>query len=385
MIHGLKARKACNRSWGNVTPQSTIQSRSSWCKMQNLFDLGHFEDQTFAKQKTDTIKSNAQGDITIPSNRQDPIARIRVEHVIHEMNMQAAYDILELFFVNLFMLEVPILETQRDCPQELQEAIAVYYISLPRMFRFTLSVKAPSVDAKLRLLKEIAKEYNLDWDASSTEAEFRKKHEDLLDGSIKICNGATDSRSPIERGSQNMSVPSNGHPIIPVNLIEVGMLNPLKRRSKLVLGRSPVKLNYLLVITMSGQELMLKGAVQILVMQWKELELPLLQPIVPHFFAQTVLMSRTMCTKSNYRGSGDFNCYELLPNGKCPPHSPVPHISSDSKWDAALFRRHPWKIQIFKAYISRYGTPRLGRVRVVVTGGRALKSPRELWILEKLL
>lgn len=38
---------------------------------------------------------------------------------------------------------------------------------------------APS-DLRLKVLKDIAREHNVDWDSSSTEAEFRKKHEDLL-------------------------------------------------------------------------------------------------------------------------------------------------------------------------------------------------------------
>ena len=43
-----------------------------------------------------------------------------------------------------------------------------------------LSVRAPPADLKLKVLKAIAQEYNLEWDSSNTEAEFSKKHEDLL-------------------------------------------------------------------------------------------------------------------------------------------------------------------------------------------------------------
>lgn len=43
-----------------------------------------------------------------------------------------------------------------------------------------LSVSTPTGEAKLKQLKEIAQEYNLEWDSSNTEAEFSKKHEDLL-------------------------------------------------------------------------------------------------------------------------------------------------------------------------------------------------------------
>lgn len=43
-----------------------------------------------------------------------------------------------------------------------------------------LSVRAPSVEAKLKLLKEIAEEHELDWDPADSESEFLKPHEDLL-------------------------------------------------------------------------------------------------------------------------------------------------------------------------------------------------------------
>lgn len=41
-------------------------------------------------------------------------------------------------------------------------------------------MRAPPADLKLKVLKAIAQEYNLEWDSSNTEAEFSKKHEDLL-------------------------------------------------------------------------------------------------------------------------------------------------------------------------------------------------------------
>ncbi|XWS21851.1 hypothetical protein CRYUN_Cryun30bG0091200 [Craigia yunnanensis] len=43
-----------------------------------------------------------------------------------------------------------------------------------------LSVCAPSPKTKLKLLKEITEEYELEWDPASTEIEFFKPHEDLL-------------------------------------------------------------------------------------------------------------------------------------------------------------------------------------------------------------
>lgn len=43
-----------------------------------------------------------------------------------------------------------------------------------------LSVRAPSPETKLKLLKEIAQEHQLDWDPTPTETDLFKSHEDLL-------------------------------------------------------------------------------------------------------------------------------------------------------------------------------------------------------------
>lgn len=163
---------------------------------------------------------------------QEAIARIRVEHVIREQNIWAAYEILELF-CEFVLARVPILETQRECPTELREAVASIIFAAPRcsdvpdllqiknLFAAKygkefilaaselrpdtsvnraiiekLSVSTPTGEAKLKQLKEIAQEYNLEWDSSNTEAEFSKKHEDLLDGSKQVCSGGAISQAP---------------------------------------------------------------------------------------------------------------------------------------------------------------------------------------------
>jgi hypothetical protein len=43
-----------------------------------------------------------------------------------------------------------------------------------------LSIRPPSPEKKLKLLKEIAEEHELDWDPAASEAEIFKPHEDLL-------------------------------------------------------------------------------------------------------------------------------------------------------------------------------------------------------------
>ncbi|KAF5468572.1 hypothetical protein F2P56_012715 [Juglans regia] len=173
---------------------------------------------------------------------QEAIARIRVEHVIREQNIWAAYEILELF-CEFVLARVPIIENQRECPSELREAIASIIFAAPRcsdvpdFFQiknlFTakygkefvmavselrpdssvnrtviekLSISAPASEVKLKVLKDIAQEYKVQWDSTSTEAEFGKKHEDLLQGGSKqICDGAAVSQAPKKQGSLESS------------------------------------------------------------------------------------------------------------------------------------------------------------------------------------
>ncbi|KAK3122845.1 hypothetical protein QOZ80_8AG0619180 [Eleusine coracana subsp. coracana] len=149
---------------------------------------------------------------------QEATARIRVEHIVREENMMAAQEILELF-CELVAVRLPIIETQKECPIDLKEAISSICFAAPRcadlpelmqvqmMFankygkEFVaaaaelmpdcgvnrqiielLSIRPPPVEAKMKLLKEIAEEHEVDWDPSETETEFLKPHEDLLNG-----------------------------------------------------------------------------------------------------------------------------------------------------------------------------------------------------------
>ncbi|GLJ23867.1 hypothetical protein SUGI_0453520 [Cryptomeria japonica] len=153
---------------------------------------------------------------------QDPSARIRVEHVIREQNIMAAYDIIELF-CELIVARLSIIESQSKCPLDLREALSSLIFAAPRcadipelleirdLFGMKygkefvaaaaelrpdcavnrtiiekLSVKAPSGQVKLKLMKEIAKEYHVDWDPAESEEEFLKRPEDLLDGPSKF-------------------------------------------------------------------------------------------------------------------------------------------------------------------------------------------------------
>nr|ABY60784.1 hypothetical protein [Carica papaya] len=181
---------------------------------------------------------------------QEATARIRVEHIIREESMMAAQEILELF-CELTAVRLPIIETQRECPLDLKEAISSICFAAPRcadlpellqvqMLFATkygkefvsaaaelmpdcgvnrqlielLSIRAPSSELKLKLLKEIAEEHELDWDPAATETEFSKAHEDLLNGPTQFVSG---SKLPLptekhKTMSSSAEPASNEHP-----------------------------------------------------------------------------------------------------------------------------------------------------------------------------
>ncbi|KAG9450368.1 hypothetical protein H6P81_010333 [Aristolochia fimbriata] len=53
-----------------------------------------------------------------------------------------------------------------------------------------LPVRAPSPEIKLKLLKDIAEEHELDWDPAATEGEYFKQHEYLLNGPTQFISGS---------------------------------------------------------------------------------------------------------------------------------------------------------------------------------------------------
>ncbi|KMT00065.1 hypothetical protein BVRB_1g018920 [Beta vulgaris subsp. vulgaris] len=157
---------------------------------------------------------------------QEATARIRVEHIVREENMMAAQEIIELF-CELITVRLPIIESQRECPLDLKEAISSICFAAPRcadlpellqvQLSFVskygkefvaaatelmpdcgvnrqlvelLSVRAPSPEKKLKLLKEIAEEHELEWDPSPSESELFKSHDDLLNGPKQYVSGS---------------------------------------------------------------------------------------------------------------------------------------------------------------------------------------------------
>lgn len=151
-------------------------------------------------------------------DRQEDTARIRVEHVIREQNIMAANEIIELF-CELIVTRLPIIAKQKECPADLKEGICSLIFASPRCSELPelsrmrdlfekkygkdfvsaavdlrpnagvnnlliekLSVKKPSGQTKLKVLKEIAKEHQIDWDTTETEQELLKPSEELIQG-----------------------------------------------------------------------------------------------------------------------------------------------------------------------------------------------------------
>ncbi|XP_062198550.1 uncharacterized protein LOC133901265 [Phragmites australis] len=151
-------------------------------------------------------------------DRQDDTARIRVEHVIREQNFMAANEIIELF-CELIVTRLPIIAKQKECPADLKEGICSLIFAAPRCSELPeltrmrdifekkygkdfvsaavdlrpdaavnnlliekLSVQKPSGQTKLKVLKDIAKEHQIDWDTTESEQELLKPPEELIQG-----------------------------------------------------------------------------------------------------------------------------------------------------------------------------------------------------------
>ncbi|KAL3829962.1 hypothetical protein ACJIZ3_018764 [Penstemon smallii] len=162
---------------------------------------------------------------------QDRTARIRVEHVIREEKMMAAYDLIEIY-CELIIARLSIIETQKNCPIDLKEAIASVVFASPRcgdvpelldvrknftakygkdfttaaielrpacgvsrMLVEKLSAVAPDGQAKTKILSAIAEEHNVKWEPNSFEEKDSVPPNDLLSGPSTFGN---DSKVSVE-------------------------------------------------------------------------------------------------------------------------------------------------------------------------------------------
>ncbi|KAJ1693025.1 hypothetical protein LUZ63_009723 [Rhynchospora breviuscula] len=174
---------------------------------------------------------------------QEDIARIRVEHVIREQNIMAANEIVELF-CELIVVRLPIIAKERQCPVDLKEGISSLIYAAPRCSELPellrirdifekkygkdfvtaaaelrtdsgvnrhliekLSVKKPTGEIKLKVMKAIAKEYQVDWDMTETEQELLKPPEERLDGPCTFVSASTfpvTANPPLKSDTQHL-------------------------------------------------------------------------------------------------------------------------------------------------------------------------------------
>ncbi|XP_031252404.1 uncharacterized protein LOC116110317 isoform X1 [Pistacia vera] len=197
---------------------------------------------------------------------QDQTARIRVEHVVREEKTMAAYDLLEIY-CELIVARLPIIESQKNCPIDLKEAISSVMFASPRCAdlpelmdvrkHFTakygkefvatsvelrpdcgvsrllvekLSAKSPDGPTKIKILSAIAEEHNIKWNPESFGEKDSKPAEDLLNGPNtfdKVSKMPMDPyvqapHSHDEKGPSNVHVPpkSNENHDVPGNFQE---------------------------------------------------------------------------------------------------------------------------------------------------------------------
>ncbi|KAK8535417.1 hypothetical protein V6N13_081551 [Hibiscus sabdariffa] len=185
---------------------------------------------------------------------QDQTARIRVEHVVREEKTVEAYSLLEIY-CELIVARMPIVESQKDCPIDLKEAIAsVIYASkrcvdipelkdaskhftakygkeftsaaldlrpdcgVGRMLAMKLAPDAPDGPTKLRILTAIAEEHNIEWDPASFGTKESKVYDDMLKGPNTFAEAAKVSAypsniqappGPYEQRSPSVQVPKH--------------------------------------------------------------------------------------------------------------------------------------------------------------------------------
>lgn len=179
------------------------------------------------KNKSDLQMKQMRRDLAqLLQSGQEASARIRVEQIIREQNMMTACEFIELF-CELIVARLPIIESQKNCPIDLREAISSLIFAAPRCADIPelieirnlfgskygkefvaaaaelrpdcgvnrtviekLSVRTPSGEVKLKLMKEIAQEHQIDWNPADSGKNLLKPPEDMLDGPSKFV-GAT--------------------------------------------------------------------------------------------------------------------------------------------------------------------------------------------------
>ncbi|KAI3462317.1 hypothetical protein Pfo_018980 [Paulownia fortunei] len=190
------------------------------------------------RNKREVVIKQMRRDIAmLLESGQDVTARIRVEHVIREQNIMAANELIELF-CELVVARLSIIAKQRECPADLKEGISSLIFAAPRcsdipellsirdvfqkkygkdlvsaatdlrpnagvnrMLIEKLSVKTPSGEIKLKVLKEIAKEYQVQWDTTESEVELLKPPEERIEGPNNFVSATSLPLKPVPKQS----------------------------------------------------------------------------------------------------------------------------------------------------------------------------------------
>ncbi|KAL2333870.1 hypothetical protein Fmac_015083 [Flemingia macrophylla] len=194
------------------------------------------------KNKREVVVRQMRRDIALLlQSGQDATARIRVEHVMREQNVLAANEFIELF-CELVVARLSIIAKQRECPADLKEGISSLIFAAPRCSEIPelvslknifekkygkdfvsaavdlrpscgvnrqliekLSVRTPPGEVKLKVLKEIAKEHQIDWDTTESEKELLKPPEVPIEGPRAFVSASSLPVKP----STDVSVESN--------------------------------------------------------------------------------------------------------------------------------------------------------------------------------
>ncbi|XP_075643413.1 uncharacterized protein LOC142614732 isoform X2 [Castanea sativa] len=171
------------------------------------------------KNKKDAQVKQLKRDVAqLLESGQERTAMIRVEHVVREEKTMAAFELIEIY-CELIAARLPIIESQKNCPIDLKEAVASVIFASPRcadipelmdvrkhftakygkefvsaavelrpdcgvgrMLVEKLSAKAPDSQTKIKILSAIAEEHNFKWDPNSMQEKDTKSSEDLLSG-----------------------------------------------------------------------------------------------------------------------------------------------------------------------------------------------------------
>ncbi|CAL5373492.1 unnamed protein product [Camellia sinensis] len=209
---------------------------SSKCKTMTKMAVARIK---LLRNKREAVVKQMRHDIAVLlRSGQDATARIRVEHVIREQNIMAANEFLELF-CELVVSRLPIIAKQRECPLDLKEGISSLLFAAPRcsdipellairdifekkygkdfvsaavdlrpnagvnrMLIEKLSVRTPSGQVKLKVMKEIAKEHQIEWDTTESEMELLKPPEELIEGPRTFVSASSLPVKPIPRNGK---------------------------------------------------------------------------------------------------------------------------------------------------------------------------------------